>query len=198
MVGRAAELARIAEALEAGEPGVLLAGPAGVGKTRLTVECLALAEARGCRTARVRANKAAATIPYGAFAPLLPRTHHPDESPAATLGRATDAVLGLGADEPLFLVVDDAHDLDDASTALLHHLVVGGGLFTLVTVRTGEPTPEPVAALWKHDLLTRIDLPPLSADDIGRLVAHEIGGPVDGGTAHTLFATSGGNPLFLR
>ena len=40
LVGRQRELARVAEAMERGDGGVLLSGPAGVGKTRLAIECL--------------------------------------------------------------------------------------------------------------------------------------------------------------
>src|SRR5688572_24912458 len=197
LVGRERELIRVAEALAADDAGVLLAGPAGVGKTRLTVECLALADDRGHATARVRANRAAKTIPYGAFASLLPRALEPEESAAATLARAADAVRALATDRPLFLVVDDAHDLDDASTALLHHLVVGGGVFALVTVRSGEVVPDAVIALWKDGLLTRIDLPPLAVGDAARLIAEQLG-PDDGATAQPLVPSRGGIPLFLR
>src|SRR5437667_8620817 len=37
--------------------GVLFAGPAGVGKTRLAFECLGVGAGRGYRTAHVRANR---------------------------------------------------------------------------------------------------------------------------------------------
>src|SRR5437660_10249249 len=68
-VGRERELARVAAAL--GRPdaaGLLLAGPAGVGKTRLATECATIAERVGFRCARVLATRAAANVPLGALA----------------------------------------------------------------------------------------------------------------------------------
>src|SRR5207244_2921737 len=52
--------------------GVIVSGEAGVGKTRLAAEAVRAAEAAGCATFRVTATRAAATIPFGAFAQLLP------------------------------------------------------------------------------------------------------------------------------
>jgi len=74
LVGRVTELTQVAAAMDTGVGGVLFAGPAGVGKSRLAFECLGFAAERGYRTAHVRANRSSATIPYGAFAALLPPT----------------------------------------------------------------------------------------------------------------------------
>ncbi len=53
------------------------------------------------------------------------------------------------------LGVDDAHLLDDASAAVLFDLVVTGAAFVVATLRTGEPAPEPVTALWKDGVAER-------------------------------------------
>ena len=52
--------------------GVVIAGPAGVGKTRLTAEAAELAAAQGCAVEWVRASRSARTIPLGAFAACCP------------------------------------------------------------------------------------------------------------------------------
>ena len=58
LVGRAAELHRLHDLVSASDsPGVMIAGPAGVGKTRLALECLRLAEGAGMATARVTATR---------------------------------------------------------------------------------------------------------------------------------------------
>ena len=63
-VGRAEELAFVGAALDAG--GCVVAGPGGIGKSRLA------AEAIGERPViRVLATQSAAALPYGAFAHLL-------------------------------------------------------------------------------------------------------------------------------
>ena len=72
LVGRAAELHRLHDLVAGSDsPGVMIAGPAGVGKTRLALEALRLAEAAGMGTARVTATRAAAALPFGALAPLI-------------------------------------------------------------------------------------------------------------------------------
>jgi len=199
LVGRTHELGRVAEILDAGTAsGVLLAGPAGVGKTRLAFEAVEIARERGFPTASVRANRSAATIPYGAFAPLLPTTDRPRESRADVLREATEAVLALAGDGRLVLFVDDAHELDEASAALLLQLALSDRTFLVVTMRSDQPAPDPVVLLWKDEILGRIDLQPLGAKDTARLIAGALGGAVEGTTVQGLWSASGGNALFLR
>ncbi|MFL6243838.1 MAG: AAA family ATPase, partial [Acidimicrobiia bacterium] len=199
LVGRVTELTQVAAAMDAGAGGVLFAGPAGVGKTRLAFECLGFAAERGFRSAHVRANRTTATIPYGAFAALLPpATSRESESRGDLLRYFAEAILDDPDGRPLLLVVDDAHDLDDPSAALLLHLVMHGGVFPVVTLRTGEPAPESVVMLWKDELLQRIEVSPLTVADIAMLAVDVLGGPVDGTTVHALRTTSEGNVLLLR
>jgi len=186
--------------MDARDAGVLLIGPAGVGKTRLATEALAVAASRGWPTATVRANRSAATIPFGAFAPLLPAVPAVGaEGQADALRSAADAVAATAGDGTLVLLVDDAQELDDASSALLHILAIAPSVFLVVTVRSSnEDMPESLTTLWKDELLARIDVPVLSPDDVERVVTEALGGAVDGGTTHALWSTSGGNALFLR
>ncbi len=183
-----------------GSAGALFAGPAGVGKTRLANEVLRIAALAGHRTARVQANRSVGTIPFGAFAPLLPAGVAAVDGQSDALWRAAEAITGPVAPDGLRLVlgVDDAQELDPGSAALLHQLVVGGRIFAVVTVRTGDPAPDPVLALWKDRLLTRIDVNAFDGRTVGDLVAAMLGGPVDGGSASMLAQISGGNALFLR
>ena len=206
LVGRDVELAQVAESMDAHAAGVLLAGPAGVGKTRLATEAAALARDRGWTTAVVRANRSAATIPFGAFAPLLPAVAASNaEGQADALRAARDALIAESGECPLLLVVDDAQELDDASAALLALLTTAPSVFLVVTVRTADPqaplastAPAALTSLWKDELLTRIEVPGLSREAADELVAQVLGNPVDGVTAKTLWTTSGGNALFLR
>lgn len=70
LVGRAAELERVAGFLRVGQGAIVLAGPAGVGKTRLGSECLEVAAFQGFVPLRVAATQGAAGLPFGAFAHL--------------------------------------------------------------------------------------------------------------------------------
>src|SRR5262245_37218648 len=132
--GRRAELVRAGEALSEGSAGgVVVAGPAGVGKTRLAGEIAQLAAARGCAVEWVRATRSAASIPLGAFAPLLPAADLPEG--VELLARARDALAERASGSRLVLCVDDGHLLDDASAVLVHQLVAAGEAFAVVTLR---------------------------------------------------------------
>ena len=68
----------------------------------------------------------------------------------------------------------------------------------MATVRSGEPTPDPIVALWKDELALRIELQPLSALEVAELLGDALGGIVDGATIRRLFEVTRGNALFLR
>ena len=68
----------------------------------------------------------------------------------------------------------------------------------MVTVRTGGDEPDAITALWKDDLLARLDLEPLSASDIHRMIETTLGGAVDSRSARRFWKLTGGNALFLR
>ena len=72
MVGRDEELSLLHDLIVEHHRSVVLAGPAGVGKSRLAIEFLDVIERAGTHTVRVRATRATRTIPFGAFARWLP------------------------------------------------------------------------------------------------------------------------------
>jgi DNA-binding CsgD family transcriptional regulator len=199
LVGRSREVELFGDLLDAGErSAVVLAGLAGVGKTRLASECLAVAEARGLATARVKASEAASRLPLGALASLLPRPDGPGMEPADMLRRARDAVVGLAGDRTLVLLVDDAHLLDDASATLVHQLAATRSAFVVATVRSQEPAPDPVVALWKDELAERVEVAPLGPASMEALLTGALGGPVSASALHHLGERSAGNALYLR
>jgi hypothetical protein len=72
LIGRDNELEHIGALLRARSTGgVVVSGPAGVGKTRLSREAAALATELGDATIWVRATRSAASLPLGAFGSLL-------------------------------------------------------------------------------------------------------------------------------
>ncbi|MFC5995830.1 LuxR C-terminal-related transcriptional regulator [Pseudonocardia hispaniensis] len=190
LTGRDSELRAIGQALrETG--GVLLAGAAGVGKTRLA-RAAALAWAHAVRW--VCASESSRSIPLGAFVPVLGEDA-PNAGGAGLLGHAH---LALGNDPDLLLVVDDAHLLDAVSATLLHQLVVAGCPRVLLTVRDGERAPDAVTALWKDGLVGRVELAPLALDEVGALLDSVLGGRLDPDGLRRLHAATGGNVLWLR
>jgi DNA-binding CsgD family transcriptional regulator len=186
---------------DGGRSGVVLAGPMGVGKTRLAHEALARAEQAGLATVRIAATRAAATLPFGALAPLIGAHDLPpgvSGDRAWLLRRSTETLLARAGGRPLVMLVDDAHLLDWASAALVHQVAAAGTAFVLATVRTDEPTSDLVVGLWKDGLADRVELDGLPDDTIAELVAAAVGGPVEGDAVAKLAARSQGNVLFLR
>jgi DNA-binding CsgD family transcriptional regulator/tetratricopeptide (TPR) repeat protein len=200
LVGRDAELAVLEHALH-DRGGVVVAGAAGVGKTRLLREAEALARRDGAHVERIAASRAAASVPLGAFAHLRPDRDADDvENP---LGAVRSELTRRASGTRLVLVVDDAHTLDAASAALVHQLAADelradGHMSVLVAVRSREPTPDAIVALWKDDLCERVELQPLSRIEAADLLEHVLGGPVEAATAHALWDASRGNVMFLR
>jgi hypothetical protein len=192
LTGRDEELRRVAAAIRPGAAGMVVAGGAGVGKTRLAHDAVATSAARGLAVVWAHGSAAVRPLPLGAFAGML---DVPPGDAAESIGRA----LGqLARQRPLVLVVDDAHLLDEHSAIVLHRVVVRRLAPALVTVRTGEPAPDIVTSLWKDDHLPRLDLAPLDAADTTGLVARVLGGPVDTASARRLWTLTQGSPLFLR
>src|SRR5215831_1471909 len=95
-VGRAGELADILAAFAAGRAVVVVAGAAGVGKTRLARMAVDRLVADGSRGEWVAATQSAASIPFAAVAHLLP-AHEPVATGRLALMRSiAAAVAGRG------------------------------------------------------------------------------------------------------
>ncbi len=157
-----------------------------------------MARRSGWSGLRVAASRAAGTIPLGVFAPLLPERHDDVAGTFEGLTWALRALLDRAKGRRMMLVVDDAHHLDPASATLVHQLATGEHMLVVATVRTHEPAPDAVFALWKDRLALRLELQVLSRDETAELLRLALASEVDVATAHDLWAASGGNPLFLR
>src|SRR3954447_15400641 len=102
LVGRDEELALAREALaDPSAGGVVIAGAAGLGKTRLATEVAASAEV----AERVRATRSAAVIPLRAFAPLPPPG--PGAAGVELLARIREGLAERAAGRRMVLCVDD-------------------------------------------------------------------------------------------
>jgi DNA-binding CsgD family transcriptional regulator len=203
LIGRADELRHLRGLLVGAEPhDVVLAGPAGVGKTAIALECLQLAKHAGWATARVTATRCATALPLGALAPLLPAVADwarptADDLPDL-LRRSAHTLIDRSGGTRLVLLVDDAHLLDDASATLVHHLALNDRVSVLATVRSGVRAPDPVVGLWKDGLAERVELRGLGSHAIEELLANVLDGPVDPRAVKQLATRCRGNVLFLR
>ncbi len=198
LVARERELDRALRSLQFSS-GVLIAGEAGVGKTVLASEVAQRLPAPP--VAWLVATAASKLTPLGALTALLP----PDLAtihPALVAQHVSTRLRELSRSErrsnvaPV-LVVDDAQLLDHQSAAVLLSLVSAKSLRLLATMRVGESPSDAVTALWKEQLVERLDLEPLDRHDTKRLLEDALKGPVASGTVEMLWTSSHGNPLYL-
>ena len=85
LTGRNEELRTVAAAIRPGAAGVVVAGRAGVGKTRLARDAVAGTAARGVAVVWAHGSAAVRPLPLGAFAGML---DVPPGDAADTIGRA--------------------------------------------------------------------------------------------------------------
>lgn len=199
LTGRSAmleELGRLYRQRDCG--GVILFGPAGVGKTRLAEEAVRLAERADQRTERAVGHPATRAIPLGALAHVLPPElvrglGVGEDERTALFHAARAALVELAGDGRLVLLVDDLDLLDDMSVAVLVPLVVSRAMFLVGTVRTGRSPSSQFATLRRDGHLVRIDLDPLPPDELGVLLHRALDGPVSAAAFDELARLSGGN-----
>ncbi|GAA3000023.1 helix-turn-helix transcriptional regulator [Streptosporangium longisporum] len=199
LVGRASHLETFDESLR--DPrvrGFIVFGPAGAGKSRLMEECLKRAEAAGLRIGRAVATAAAASIPLGTIAHLLP--DEADLSDPVTGFASVARLLSRSgkAPAPMVIGVDDVHLLDTTSAVLLRQLMDIGVIFLLGSVRSGEPPGTAVATLSRGDAVRQVNLVDFERPQVETLLEQVLGGTVGTNTVNQMFTASGGNPLYLR
>src|SRR4051794_9574649 len=219
-VGRERELAVLADHMEDAIAGrgslVLIAGEAGIGKSRLCGELATRAGSRGARVLTGRCWEAGgappfwpwidALRPYVPFAELAPPAEA-GEDPEVARVRLFDAVAShlrdAAADRPVLLILDDVQAADAPSLLLLRFLVQTLGdarLLVVAAYREGEVGPEhPLAVdeLLRSRQAERLALRGLAAADVERFLTLAAGHDVGGRVAREIHAGTDGNALFV-
>ncbi|MER7820232.1 LuxR C-terminal-related transcriptional regulator [Streptomyces sp. NPDC096153] len=198
LIGRERELEVFAQVLanRRGGRGFVLSGPAGVGKSRLAEECLAQAVRAGFRGGRATASAAAAAVPLGAIAHLLPAGVDLSD-PVAGFAAVAAALSGPNR-RRWAVLVDDLHLLDATSVMLLRQLMDAGLIRLIATIRSGEVTSDAVRALAHGDTVHHIELAAFDQAQVETVLQAALGGPVGPHTVRLLHDMSGGNALYLR
>lgn len=197
-VGRTPQLERVRRIRcnPGGRAGVVIVGPSGAGLTRLARAAVDAAAADGCAVRWMMATRSASEIPLGALAQLLGGAEASPER--QVLAQAAAHLIAGAGKRRLVLGVNDAHLLDPVSASVVHHLAVTRSAFLVLSARTDVSVPDPVFALWKENLLERVDVHAFDEDETADLLGRVVDGRVDRATVHQLQALSGGNATFLR
>ena len=200
LVGRHEELDLFAATL--GDPrahGFVIYGAAGVGKTRLADQCLALADGQGRNVARATAIEGSRSIPLGALAHLLPSGIGDERCDLVTvMSEVRPVLLAQALNGPLVLFVDDLQLLDTTSATFIGQLVDADLVFLVATVRADEPLPAGLESLWHRARVRRIDLDDLDRAAVDTLLHLVLRGPVEANTITEIWTASRGNVLFVR
>lgn len=193
VIERRAESTAIVEALGStdGPRGVLLDGLAGTGKSTL------IADSAASRNRPVKwmiGTTAAQHTPFGALAQRVD-----DASPWKLAAMLSDSHKALAQEvRNGTIVVDDAHLLDPLSATLLNQLATDGAVSLVVAIRTGEPAPDAITALWKDRGFARITLGCFDRGETDTVLTAALGGPVECTTSERIWTATQGNPLYLR
>jgi DNA-binding NarL/FixJ family response regulator/tetratricopeptide (TPR) repeat protein len=216
MVGRAAELARLARLVgaEATPSVALIAGEAGVGKTRLVRELLDTSEA----TVPVFAGQADPGALGRPFELLLDAFDGVDADPA-TLALVTDRTRPLEdrleagidlvraavGDRPALVVFEDLHWADSESITLFERLAEPEcGPLTLVgtyrpdAVHRRHPVSDLLHLLERRHAVVHVRLLRLSPVEVGAFLGAVYGRAPSYRVIEALHTRTGGNPYFLE
>jgi DNA-binding NarL/FixJ family response regulator len=196
MTGRIEEQAYLKAAIsDPLQAGVLVAGGAGVGKTRLLREVIE--GQTDSRVELVTATESARPLPFGALAHLLPEDLGAIDRVdlLAVIGRH---LVRRAEGRSLIVAVDDMHLLDAFSAALVHHIATASLAKVLLTLRSGEPAPDALTALHRDGIVSRLELRPISRVDFDALVQGALEGTTESFTLDRIWAVTQGNVLFAR
>ena len=120
-------------------PGVVIIGPAGVGKTRLAREVLARTRGSAEQINWIVGTESARRIPLGAFSASLSDVLSDRLSSVRRVVESFNARQHKGR---VLIGVDDAHLLDGLSAHVVHQLARSPSARLVVTVRAGADVPE--------------------------------------------------------
>jgi ATP/maltotriose-dependent transcriptional regulator MalT len=218
-VGREAELARLAAALEeAGQgraPAIVVEGESGAGKTRLLREFAALAAERGAKVLFGRCVDCGdAGPPYWPIIEALRPLAAPGDAgqgPGDDRWRYFEEVLDrleeAGRHSPVVLLLDDLHWADRSTRDLLGFLLAnlagGAGPLVVAAVRSealvpGHPLLPLLAELRRSRRAEFLTLDPLGKGDVAAQLTSILGEAPEPELLDEIWRRSEGNPFFVE
>src|SRR5882757_655050 len=196
LIGRAGEMRTIEAAISASAvSGILVCGPAGVGKSRIAREALSAAASQGCETRWTAGTSSARAIPLGAFTAWAPSGV---TDTVQLLRGVIESLTAAPSGAKVVLGVDDVHLLDDLSAFVVHQIVQRGAAKVILTARDDEPIPGAIQDSWTAGQFERLDVKPLSLDETTTLLSATLAGSVDPDAVQRIWELTRGNGLYLR
>jgi len=228
IVGRSFELATATALLDPDRTGavagVMLRGPAGIGKSALCAAFAAEARARGasvvpveCRDAfgpygPIRAAVESLLIDHGVPEDLAPHTRAvlaaltPTAGPAAptegplsrhqVIGALRRLLLAATDGRPVAVIADDMHDADDATVEALLHLASPRDPIVLVlAARQNASLDRQLGRLVRAHRLSIVEVEALDERDAAEVAVAAAGRPLDDATLGAIARLAGGNPF---
>lgn len=225
LVGRRDELAALLTSTAAGRGGVtLIEGEAGVGKTRLVNEVVALRTTARWIVIRGSAYELEGQASYQcfdeAFDDFIEHRRSPLENPlssyrplgvsdlqqehTALFRSVLNFLATVAATSPVLLFIDDLHAADEPSIALFHYIARNARKTGLQLIGTYRQGPRPsllpfnrlLHSLYRERLVETISIEPLSSNESAELVATSLGSTPDERTARKIYEAAEGNPFF--
>jgi DNA-binding NarL/FixJ family response regulator len=194
-IGRSTQSALIAGLLRDPAPRALVvAGPAGSGKTHLVTQCVSAARAEGIAIRVLDSARWGVVVAVDrALAPgeVEGRMH-------AAAGGSPRPIPIRKHTSTLVTVVEDVQQLDEHTARTLYTACAERTGRWIFTMRTGEQVPPPMVAMWADGLAERVDLSPLSRREIDEVLVAVLGGQVDESMTTRLMQRCQGNLLYLR
>ena len=225
LLGRTDELAHLESKAELAVAGrgqaVLLRGPSGIGKTQLLRAAEQRFAAKGMRVLRADCAEVSSGSGYAGVRSLFDDIDQDMVQGAARWARAALTptgdgdvpsggyavlhglywlVVGLSSEQPLALVVDDAHWCDNSTLRWLDFLLRRADnlrLLVVVAQRTGIADSELLTQLSTHECCATVEVHPLGKDDVVDLIAAGLDEVPAPAFAARCSDVSGGNPLLL-
>ena len=216
-VGRIRELRELEQALDAARAGsgmtALVAGEAGIGKTRLASELARRAGEAGFEVLLGRAIDLVGTeLPYQPFVEALrplvePRQlDRPAGSQRGVFEETLASLTDRAAVAPALLVLEDLHWADTSTLDLvvfLAHNVDNCRVLLLVTYRADEPSSaERVRRLadgvGRSGAAIALELGPLEDEEVVALLAAHVDAPLPASRTDAIVARAEGNPFFAE
>ncbi len=217
-VGRARELEALGRVLDAMQLGngatVLVAGEAGIGKTRLVSELAGRARDAGCEILLGRSIDLVGTeLPYQPFVEALRPLGQPLRADGSTPGsqlRVFEDTLARVTDRaataPVLLVLEDLHWADTSSLDLLvflAHNLDDRQVLLLATYRADEPSSAArmrrlADGVRRSGSALLLELGPLESEELTTLLAARSDAPLPAALTDTIVARSEGNPFFAE